>query len=154
MQVSDSGETALTAYNAKLDESLYSGTVSQSICLNNDNITVKILEPFEPLRNCIITRGDQDFKKTSATTGLVKLTIVNPNSNHDQPEKINVTITVSVMEMKRCQNEADPTTTQPTTIQTQNITQTSNHTTYSDSEKESQIGSAATIAISLSLIHI
>ena len=131
MQVSDSEGTAVTAYNTKLDESLYSWRVSQSICLNNDNITVKILEPIEPLRNCIITRGDQDFKKTSATTGLVNLTIVNPNSNHDQPEKINVTITVSVMEMKRCKNEedneVDQTTTETTTIQTtiQNTTQTS-----------------------------
>ena len=56
------------------------------------------------------------------------------------------------MGMKRCQNEADQTTNQPTTIQTQNTTQTSNHTTYSD--KESQIGSVATIAIPLLILAL
>lgn len=147
MQVSDSEGTAVTAYNSEKDKSLYSWrlylTVSQRICLNNDNITVKILEPIEPLRNCIITRGDQELKKTSPTTGLVNLTIVNPdmNSNSEQPEKINITITVPVVGMKRCKSEADLTTTQPTSI-------------HSDSEKESQIGSAATIAIPLLIVAL
>ena len=93
---SDSEETDVMKYNEKSDSRLYSGflhtTISERICLNKDNNSVKVLEPIEQLRLCLITRGDQKFETTEFTTnliaGLINLTIVNPeiNSDSDQPD--------------------------------------------------------------------
>ena len=143
---SDSDKTGVTKYNDKLDESLYSGhlyaTIHETICLNKDNITVEVHEPSEPLRSCIITRGNQTFERTEFTesliiTGLINLTIVNPQKDSDsnQPDEIN--ITVSVTGIKRCNTSADK------------VDQTG-----SDSDEKGKVVSAAIIVIPLALFTL
>ena len=131
---SDSEETDVMKYNDQSDSRLFSGflhtTISERICLNKDNNSVKVLEPIEQLRLCLITRGDHKFETTEFTTnliaGLINLTIVNPeiNSDSDQPDQIN--ITVPVAGIKRCKEGA-----------------------FEERESESRIVLAAAIAIPL-----
>jgi len=106
-------ETALTKYNSKSDLSLYSGLlqmfVKTKVCLKKDNSTVNIPEPFEDLRLCIITRGEQKLKKTETATSLsANLKIVNPQSNSGtrEPKSIVITIPVDMKGIRRC-NDSD-----------------------------------------------
>ena len=90
-------ETALAEYNSKLNLSLYSGLlhmfVKTEVCLKKDNITVNIPEPFEPLRLCIITRGEQKMKRTKPATNFT-LMIVNPKRDSGRRQYKNIAIPV------------------------------------------------------------
>ena len=107
-----SGRTALTKYNPKSDLSLYSGLlqmfVKTGICLKKDNSTVNIPEPFEPLRLCIITRGDRKVNRTeTATSQSFNLKIVNPKKDSSRHKPKKIVITIPVQGMRRC-NDSDP----------------------------------------------
>ena len=92
-----SEKTALTQYNPNLDLSLYSGLlqmfVKTEVCLKKDNSTVNIPEPFEPLRLCIVTRGEQKVKRMEPATNFT-LKIVNPkrDSGRRQYKKIAIPV--------------------------------------------------------------
>ena len=101
--------TALTRYNSKLDLSLYSRLlqmfVKTEVCLKKDNSTVNIPEPFEPLRLCIISRGDRKVKRTEAATSFT-LEIVNPKTNSGRTLPKNKKITIPIEVLRRC-NDSD-----------------------------------------------
>ena len=101
-----SEKTALTQYNSNLDLSLYSGLlqmfVKTRICLKKDNSTVNIPEPFEALRLCIITRGDQKLKRKENATSLgFNLKIVNPKKGSGRRQLKKITIPVENV-VQRC----------------------------------------------------
>ena len=146
---SDSEETGVKVYNSNPDR-FYSGhlhkTINQRTCLKEDNITVKVLQPFEPLRNCIVTRGDQKFEEIKLTAGLitgeVTLAIINPsNLDSDQSDKIN--ITVPVIGIKRCKNDAD-----------EGVDEEGGEEGDEEGDNESRIGLAAAIATPLIILAL
>ena len=121
-----SAETQTKVYNGKIDKSLYSGMLGQTVsgaCLK-DELTLSLPDPPDAVRSCIKTRGDQkldtgksgeteirleivnpDQKQNGSTTACIKVTVSGITSCEGKENQVATITNVTSVHLDECQNE-------------------------------------------------